>query len=326
MPNTLNQPASAHTGSILFHCWRHEPLDKARRVFLSIVKKGLLLTTTNAGALDSFTVRDGENRLRKIEVMQRARICFTDIPLDLLATHGGAYGRYGIGFKRETVVDWGGCPAWYLPNHHGGDTLKDNGPVLVNGLHAAMIALDSFYAVVAETEKCFDNGTLKQRFFTQQFTHGKSLVGTDLTKWIAHSRNTIDRALSFIKEMSPPDAEDYRYLHEREWRIVDGLAISGKDPCRVLNDNEKRELCSQHKHWKTPPAVNDINIQVRHPSAPIIDSFRMFNGALLNERISQKIEMVLVPTEDERRFVQDLIGKSPKAFKAGGPEVRVFPV
>ena len=35
--------------------------------------------------------------------------------------------------------------------------------------------------------------------------------------------------------------------------------------------------------------------------------------------------MVLVPTEDERRFVQNLIRKTPKAFKAGGPEVRVFP-
>jgi Putative abortive phage resistance protein AbiGi, antitoxin len=277
------------------------------------------------GALDSFTVRGDENQLRKIEVMQHARICFTVIPFDLLATHGSAYGRYGIGFTRETVVGWGGCPAWYLPNHHGGDSLKDNGPIMVNGLHAAKIALDSFYALIAETEKCFENGTLRKRFFTQQFTHGKSLVGADLTKWIAHGRNTIDRALSFIKEMSPPDDEDFRYLYEREWRIVEGLAISGKDPCRILRDNEKMELCSQNKNWKNPPSVNDINIQVRHPTAPIIDSFRIFNGALMNERISQKIVMVLVPTEDEKRFVEKLIGKSPKAFKAGGPEVRVFP-
>jgi hypothetical protein len=114
-----------HTGSILFHCWRHDPSDRARQIFASVVKRGFLLTVTNAGALDGFTVRDGENKLRKIEVMQRPRICFTDIPLDLLATHGAAYGRYGIGFTRETVIGWGGCPAWYLPNHHGGDSLKD---------------------------------------------------------------------------------------------------------------------------------------------------------------------------------------------------------
>ncbi len=301
-------------------------MDRARKIFSSIIKRGLLLTTTNAGALDGFTVRDGENQLRKIEVMQRARICFTDIPLELLATHGAAYGRYGIGFARETVVAWGGCPAWYLPNHHGGDSLKDNGPVIVNGLHAAMVALDSFYALIAETEKCFENGTLKQRFFTQNFTHGKSLVGADLMKWIAHGKNTIDRALSFIKEMSPPDAEDFRYLYEREWRIVEGLLISGKDSCRILSDNEKRELCSQNKHWKQPASVNDINIQVRYPTAPIVDSFRIFNGALPNERISQNIVMVLVPTEDEKNFVQNLIRKTPRAFKVDGPEVRVFPI
>jgi hypothetical protein len=257
-------------------------------------------------------------------VMQRVRICFTDIPLDLLVTHGAAYGRYGIGFSRETIVGWGGCPAWYLPNHHGGDTLKDGGPVIVNGLHAAMVALDSFHAVVAETEKLFETGKLNQRFFTQNFTHGKSLVGADLTKWIAHGRNTIDRALSFIKEMSPPDAEDFRYLYEREWRIVEGLAILGNNPCRVLSDNEKRELCSQNKNWKKPPSVNDINILARHPKAPMIDSFRIFNGALPNERVSQKIVTVLVPTEDERAFVQKLIEKTRKHSRRVGLRFSCF--
>jgi hypothetical protein len=188
-----------------------------------------------------------------------------------------------------------------------------------------MVALDSFLAVVAETEKLFEAGKLNQRFFTQNFTHGKSLVGADLTKWIAHARNAIDRALSFIKEMSPPEAEDFRYLYEREWRIVEGLVISGNNPCRVLSDNEKRELCSQNNNCKNPPSVNDINIHARHPTAPIIDSFRIFNGALLNERVSQKIVAVLVPTEHERAFVQKPIEKSPKAFKEGEPEVLVFP-
>jgi hypothetical protein len=316
---------AAHTGSILFHCWRHDPSERARKIFASIVKKGLLLTTTNAGALDAFTVRNSENQLQKIEVFQRARICFTDIPLDLLASHGAAYGRYGVGFTRETIVEWGGCPAWYLPNHHGGDTLKDNGPTLVNGLHAAMVALDSYYVIASETEKLFHNGTLKQRFLTQNFTHGKTLVGDDLTNWLAYARNCIDRSLSFIKEMSPSDTEDFRYLYEREWRIVEGIQVLGKDPCRVLTDKEKMEFCSMNPNWKKHPAVNDINIQVRHPSIPIIDSFRIFHGITPTERISQKIEMVLVPNDIEKSFVERLISKTPRAFKLGGPEVRVFP-
>jgi hypothetical protein len=300
-------------------------LDHARKIFASIVKKGLLLTTTNAGALDSFTVRDGENKLRKIEVMQRPRICFTDIPLDLLATHGAAYGRYGIGFTRDTVIGWGGCPAWYLPNHHGGDSLKDNGPFLVNGLHAAMLALDGYFALANETEKAFQTGALKQRFLTHKFTHGKDLVGDDLIKWIAHARNCVERMLSFIKEMSPPNVEDFRYLYEREWRIVEGIQVLGKDPCRVLTEAEKRQLCSLNPNWKSRPTVSDINIQVRYPSVPIIDSFRLFRGIVPNERVSQKIVMILVPNDDEKLFVEKFIAQNPKGFQPSGPEVRVFP-
>ena len=314
-----------HTGAVLFHCWRHDAPERARTILSSIIGRGLLLTTTNGGALDSFTVRDGENQLRKIEVMQRPRICFTDIPIELLATHGAAYGRYGVGFSRKTIVEWGGCPAWYLPNHYGGDTLKDNGPLLVNGLHAAMIAVDSYQAFVKGTEKLLKEGQIKQRFITQTFTHGKPLVGDALINWLAYGRNCIERSLSFIKEMSPQDSEDFRYLYEREWRIVEGLRVLGKDPCRVLTDTEKSELCSLNPTWKQHPIVNDINIQVRYPSAPIIDSFRFFAGLSETEKVSQKIDVILVPNDTEKAFAERMISEDPHAFKIGGPEVRVFP-
>jgi hypothetical protein len=314
-----------HTGSVLFHCWRHAPADRARSILSSIVKNGLLLTTTNAGALDGFEIRDGENKLRRIEVMQRARICFTDIPMDLLATHGGSYGRYGVGFSRETVVSWGGCPAWYLPNHHGGDTLKDNGPVLVNGLHAAMVALDSYHSVVKEMEKLFKSGKLKDHFITQKFTHGKTLVGDALVNWLAYARNCVDRTLSFVKEMSPPDSEDFRYLYEREWRIVAGLQIRGTELFRLLTDVEKAELCSANSNWAEPPVVNDINVQVRYASEPIVNSFRYFNGLSESDRVSRKIDVVLVPDDTEKAVIQRLISEAPHFFKAQGPEVLVFP-
>lgn len=312
-----------HTGAVLFHCWSHEPKNRAREIFTSIVKRGLLMTITNGGALDSFTVRDGENNLRQIEVMQRPRICFTDIPMDLLATHGAGYGRYAVGFSRETVVEWGGCPAWYLPNHHGGDTLKDAGPLVVNGLHAAMVALDSYFACVRSSEDAFRTGQINERFFTQKFTHGKDLVGDELLQWLQYGRNCIERALSFVKEMSPPSAEDFRYLYEREWRIVEGIQIKGKDSCRPLTDDEKRELVAINPTWKNAPTTNDINIQVRYPSVPLIDSFRMFGG--ISDRVSQKIDVVLVPDLNEKQFVDDLVSKDPNAFRSGGPEVFVFP-
>ncbi len=299
--------------------------EHARAILSSIVRRGLLLTTTNGGALDGFTLTAGENQVRKIEVMQRPRVCFTDIPFDLLATHGAAYGRYGVGFSRNTVVEWGGCPAWYLPNHHGGDTLKGNGPLLVNGLHAAMVAVDSYQAFVKGTEELLKNGQIKQRFITQNFTHGKPLVGDALTNWLAYGRNCIERALSFIKEMSPQDSEDFRYLYEREWRIVEGLRVRGKDPCRVLTEAEKSELCSLNPAWEKHPIINDINIQVRYSSAPIIDSFRFFAGLSDTENVSQKIDVILVPNDTEQAFAQAMISENSHAFKIGGPEVIVFP-
>jgi hypothetical protein len=317
--------SAEHTGPILFHCWRHDPPERARAILTSIVEKGFLLTTTNRGGLDTFTVRDGENQLRKVEVMQRARICFTDIPLELLATHGGAYGRYGVGFSRETIVQWGGCPVWYLPNHHGGDTLKDLGPIVVNGLHAAMIAVDNYCALVKGTEELLRKGQIKHHFVTQTFTHGKPLVGEALINWLTFGRNCIEGSLSFIKEMSPQDNEDFRYLYEREWRIVEFLQIRGKDPCRVLTDVEKHELCLLNPDWKKHPTVSDINIRVRYPSAPIIDSFRFFDGLPDAGKVSMKIDTILVPNDAEKAFAKEMIYKIPRSFKAGGPEVLVFP-
>lgn len=314
-----------YIGTALFHFWQEEPRDRARKIFISIMTRGFLLTTTNRGALDSFTVRDGDNQLRSIEVMQRPRICLTDIPFDLLSAHGAGYGRYGVGFSRETIVGWGGCPVWYLPNHHGGGTLKDNGPFMVNGLHAAMVAMEGYRALVEETERLWKAGKLKSHFVTQRFTHGKPLLGDDLLRWLLYGRDCIERALSFVKEMSPQDKEDFRYLYEREWRIVEGIQFSGKDPCRSLTDAEKSELCSLNPDWAKCLSTNDINIEVRYQKEPIINSFRFFGRLADRERVSRKIEIVAVPDENEKRWVEGVISENKRLFKAGRPEIKVFP-
>ena len=103
------------------------------------------------------------------------------------------------------------------------------------------------------------------------------------------------------------------------------MRVRGKDPCRVLTDTEKSELCSLNPTWKQHPIVNDINIQVRYPSAPIIDSFRFFAGLSETEKVSQKIDVILVPNDTEKAFAERMISEDPHAFKIGGPEVRVFP-
>lgn len=96
-----------HTGEMLFHCWQHANLQQAYEQFDSIMKRGLLLTV-NTSQLDSFKFVVGDG-LEYMDVMQKARVCFTEIPLHLLGTH--SYGHFAIGFGRKTIIDWGGLPA-----------------------------------------------------------------------------------------------------------------------------------------------------------------------------------------------------------------------
>jgi hypothetical protein len=145
----------------------------ARYILESICEKGLLLTT-NAVTLDTFAIDRGKGVVQ-MEVMQHPRVCFTDIPIEFLAEHGQRYGKYGAGFRRETIIDWGGLPAWYLPNYWGNKTLKVAGPVLVNGLHAAMDATQHLQVLAAEFNA-------KGIPLTVTYKHGPTMAADQLVK------------------------------------------------------------------------------------------------------------------------------------------------
>jgi Putative abortive phage resistance protein AbiGi, antitoxin len=303
------------SGSILFHCWRHEDMGAARFTLESICKNGLLLTT-NSRALDIFEIHR-EKGVEQMEVMQRPRVCFTDIPIDLLASHGQRYGRYGVGFRRETVIDWGGLPAWYLPNYWG-ETLKVVGPVLVNGLHAAMDAAGQFEALAKEL-------IAKDVPLSVMYQHGPTVQADQLVTEMQHVRNSIFMVLSFIKEMSPRSIEDHSYLFEREWRIVGGFALAGRPPCRALTQDEKNSLCSRKPMWGEKRESKDINISSRYGGAPVIDSFLYFNGMSGRQTIAQLIDTILVPDEAEARWVKTFLVEHADYFGTVKPNIIIFP-
>jgi hypothetical protein len=56
----------------------------------------------------------GEAR-EQLDVMQHARVRFTDIPEKMLSAHCQEYGRFGVGFSRKTILKWGGNPVLYFP-------------------------------------------------------------------------------------------------------------------------------------------------------------------------------------------------------------------
>jgi hypothetical protein len=313
-----------HTGDLLFHCWSHADREAGHRIFQSIVEKGFLLTI-NSGPLDSFQYNAG-GKVAQMDVMQLARVCFTEIPLGQLHTHG--YGHFGVGFSRPTMVDWGACPAWYLPNHPGDRTMKESGAEVIRGLHASAVGLDNMRAIVRDIPP-----TLKQHIpaqylsrdfdFEVKFTHGSTLKGPSLLDWITQSEHSLRRTLSFIKELSPRSMEDFRYLYEREWRIVDGVAFKGKTVFRPLIDAEKSELCNIRNAWAEKIKSDDINVQLRYGNTRLVDHFRYFNG--FDHPVSRMIEVILVPDRAAKRHVQDYVDAHRAIFRTNVPRVQLFP-
>ncbi len=304
------------SSSVLFHCWHGADTAADRYILESICQKGLLLTT-NAATLDSFAIDRGKG-VAPMEVMQHPRVCFTDIPIELLAEHGQRYGKYGVGFRRETIIEWGGLPAWYLPNYWSDKTLKGVGPVLVNGLHAAKVAAEQLQVLAAEFGA-------KGIPLAITYEHGPTLNGDQLVNEMQQVVNSVFMVLSFIKEMSPQSAEDHSYLFEREWRLV-GFGLAGQPfPFRTLTPEEKDALCFRRPVWREKRRSHDINITAWYGETPIIDSFQYFNGLPGKETVAQLIDTILVPDESEAQWVRNFVAGHASHFGASTPKVISFP-
>jgi hypothetical protein len=303
---------------ILCHCWRHDDIASARLILESICVNGLLLTT-NATKLDGFQIDRGRG-LEIMEIMQHPRTSFTDIPFDRMATHGKRYGNYGVGFKRETIIDWGGLPAWYLPNYWSDITLKIAGGVLVNSLHAAMHAADHLRAITEELAK-------QNIPVTVNYSHGPTVGPDQLVKEMEQVKNAVYTVLSFIKEMSPNNVENHSYLLEREWRLVSGMTRTDQTlPYRQLTCAEKEKLCTMKPAWRKPRESSDVNISSRYRTVPIIDSFQFFNGLPRRLTVAQSIDTILVPDEHEARWVEKFVVDHPRLFvESAPPRIIIFP-
>jgi hypothetical protein len=305
------------SSAVLFHCWRSDDTDFARWILESICEKGLLLTT-NTETLDSFMIDRGKG-IEKMEVMQHPRVCFTDIPIELLADHGQRYGKYGAGFRRETVIDWGGLPVWYVQNYWSDKTLKCVGPSLVNGLHAAKDAAQHLQVLAA----AFKTSGIP---FTVNYQHGSTVHADQLVTDMQTAANFVFMALSFIKEMSPQSVEDHSYLFEREWRLVFGVDLTGQPSAfRILSQDEKDTLCDKRPLWKEKRQSQDINIIARYSDAPVIDSFRYFNGLPGKETVAKLIETILVPDEAEEKWVRNFLANRTNDFENNAPKIIIFP-
>jgi hypothetical protein len=74
-----------------------------------------------------FTKRTTEAVIRKKKIKHLVRICFTEIRLSQARTHAERYGKLGIGFTRDFIMNKGGRPVIYIPFE-----IREDGHLLEN--------------------------------------------------------------------------------------------------------------------------------------------------------------------------------------------------
>lgn len=295
----------------LFHFWNHEPEDRAFRIFESIVERGLLLSRGNRKLIDRFEYKDKSGKIGFVEAVQNARVCFTDIPEDKLSKHCAQYGKCAVGFSRETILSWGGCPAWYLPNYYRDRTLQDHAGAFVRGLGEAIKLIKLYPSLLKQTG-------------IKLALNGVELSDRDASERLLFAEQSILRVSSFFKSMSKT-VDDQDYLYEREWRIVGGIQSDYYgNPFRRLSDVEKNELVSGVPEWGNPLESSDSNISSQFSKEPLIESFYFFNGIPKQETVSKKIEKIFVPTQQLLGKVREYVNRNVDSFKIGGPSIELF--
>ena len=76
-----------------------------------------------------FTKRTSEDSIRHWKIKDLVRLCFTEIRLSQAQTHAERYGKLGIGFTRDFIMNKGGRPVIYIPYD-----AKDDGRLLEDSI------------------------------------------------------------------------------------------------------------------------------------------------------------------------------------------------
>jgi hypothetical protein len=298
-------------GDTLYHFLGRGDDDALFKIFESIVAGGLLLTVGNrAGELDRFTIGMKGGKTETFEVMQNARVCFTDIPEDKLIAHSEEYGRFGIGFSRKVVLSWGGNPVVYVANDPEPDTAEGSMGIVLYLMHRIPLIAAALNACLRPQDAALS-------------INETTLRGVDRDNYIDQAAFAVRRMWGFVKEMSHPGSRDYNYLYEREWRIVDGAIIDGKEITRELTDDEMRALRSQNPRWGERLNIQDTGIANQYKHDQMLQFFRIFNG-IGDQGISKAIDNILVPNRAVQRRVQKFISENPEAFSRPLPRVTIF--
>jgi hypothetical protein len=118
-----------------------------------------------------------------------AMVCFTDIPLKHSKEHCSIFGKFGIGFKKNKLIEYGANPALYTTGVHF-NRIKNIG------------------ALLARMEDFEKDREWKSEIEHYQFTEEETLALQEVTDFL--------QEYSYKNE----DHEDYVTYYQREWRLT----------------------------------------------------------------------------------------------------------
>jgi Putative abortive phage resistance protein AbiGi, antitoxin len=312
-----------YLGETLYHFLGHGSTKELMSIFDSIVRRGLLMTVGDKnGNLDRLAYEIAPQVNQSYELMQKARVCFTDIPRYKLFSHSGEYGKFALGFSRKTIISWGGNPVLYVPNHVDSPLTSVMGGLISRLCHAAF-CLEMLDNYCSGGLKPFMKPDLFNSDDLPIFMGAHCFVGEERRDFLlTRCRNSIMHLLAFVKQMSHNDVNDFSYLYEREWRIVCGLQVNGQEIARELTADEKTELCEKRSRWGQPLEVASRPFFHREHAA-MIDLFMLFNGTG-ESTVAKNIEHILVPSLEMQKSVNRYLIEQPQMFADVPPTLGVL--
>lgn len=129
--------------------------------------------------------------------------CFTEIKLSQTSEHSSRYGHLGFGFLRKFVLDRWGAPVQYFRNS-GNEKLLN-----------CQITLQKIVKYFQENINSDKWQELFSSIYIDNYSHQ-----TPVSQHLGLLESQLTFAISFIKNMSNSNEDDFTYLDEHEWRIA----------------------------------------------------------------------------------------------------------
>ncbi|UTW58854.1 hypothetical protein KFE96_00660 [Kordiimonas sp. SCSIO 12603] len=130
---------------------------------------------------------------------ESAMVCFTDIPLRFAKEHCAIFGRFGIGFNKKSMIEYGANPALYTTKQHF-DRIKK---------------LTELLSRMEDLEK---DREWKEAFGDYSFKEDETVA--------------LQQVTGFLQEYSYRNEDDSEYVtyYQREWRLTfNSLPFAGSN-------------------------------------------------------------------------------------------------